>query len=209
DSGAVRAGERGAAAPAREDEGEGAKGRSEFRAQSRGAGGRREALPPPALGRPGAARGHRARRGLGSFRAPGRRADGGSRPQVGRRDSRSPGASQPGVQEDDRHGDARSARCRARAPRAPPREGRAVGMSLLSLVLANLGRNKTRTILTVLSVFIALFLFCALRGVLDTLDSSVRVSSETRVISRNAISLIFPLPLSYRDRIATVPGVKS
>src|SRR5262249_43673098 len=122
---------------------------------------------------------------------------------------RSPGAPQPGVQEDDRHGDARSPRCRAGAPRAPPREGRAVAMSLLSLVLANLGRNKIRTILTVLSVFIALFLFCALRGVLDTLDSSVRVSSETRVISRNAISLIFPLPLAYRDRIATVRGVKS
>ena len=82
-------------------------------------------------------------------------------------------------------------------------------MNLASLVFANLGRNKVRTLLTVLSVFIALFLFCALRGVLDTLDASVRVSSETRLVTRNAISLIFPLPLAYRDRIAAIPGVKS
>jgi len=82
-------------------------------------------------------------------------------------------------------------------------------MKFASLVLANLGRNKVRTALTLLSVVVALFLFCTLRGVLDTLDSSIKVSSETRLVSRNAISLIFPLPLSYRDRIAAVPGVKS
>ena len=82
-------------------------------------------------------------------------------------------------------------------------------MNLVSLVLVNLGRNKLRTLLTVLSVVVALFLFCALRGVLDTLQASIKVGSETRLVSRNAISLIFPLPLSYRDRIASVPGVKS
>ena len=80
-------------------------------------------------------------------------------------------------------------------------------MNLFSLVLVNLGRNKRRTILTMLSVVIALFLFCSLRGVLDTLAESIRVGSESRLVSRNRISLIFPLPLSYRDRIAAVPGV--
>src|SRR5262245_10162833 len=82
-------------------------------------------------------------------------------------------------------------------------------MSLASLVLANLKRNKVRTLLTFLSVVIALFLFCTLRGVLDTLDASIRVSSNTRLVTRNAISLIFPLPLSYRDRLTAVPGVKA
>jgi putative ABC transport system permease protein len=82
-------------------------------------------------------------------------------------------------------------------------------MSLLSLVLVNLGRNKLRTLLTLLSIVVALFLFCTLRGVLDTLQASIRVGSETRLVTRNAISLIFPLPLSYRDRLATIPGVKS
>jgi len=81
-------------------------------------------------------------------------------------------------------------------------------MNLFSLVLVNLGRNKRRTVLTFLSVMVALFLFCALGGVLDTLAESIKVGSETRLVVRNAISLVFPMPLSYRERIAAVPGVR-
>jgi putative ABC transport system permease protein len=82
-------------------------------------------------------------------------------------------------------------------------------VSFLGLVLVNLGRNKLRTLLTFGSVVVALFLFCALNGVLDTLQAAIKVGSETRMATRNAISLVFPLPLSYRDRIAAVPGVKA
>jgi putative ABC transport system permease protein len=82
-------------------------------------------------------------------------------------------------------------------------------MNLFSLVLVNLGRNKVRTTLTMASVVVALFLFCALRGVLDTLAASIRVGSEARLVTRNAISLIFPLPLAYRERLIAVPGIKS
>ncbi len=81
-------------------------------------------------------------------------------------------------------------------------------MNLMSLVLVNLGRNKRRTILTTLSVVIALFLFCSLRGVLDTLAASIKVSSEARLVTRNATSLILPLPLSYKQRLEAIPGVK-
>jgi len=82
-------------------------------------------------------------------------------------------------------------------------------MSFGRLVWVNLMRNKLRTLLTVASVFVALFLFCALWGVLDTLHGAIQIGSETRMATRNAISLVFPLPLAYRDRIAAVPGVKS
>ena len=82
-------------------------------------------------------------------------------------------------------------------------------MNLLSLVFVNLGRNKIRTILTFLSVVVALFLFCALGGVLDTLAESIKVGSETRLVTRNKISLVFPLPLAYRQRIEAVPGVRA
>ncbi len=81
-------------------------------------------------------------------------------------------------------------------------------MNLFTLVLVNLGRNKRRTILTLLSVVVALFLFCALGGILDTLQASIKVGSQSRLVVRNAISLVFPMPLAYRDRIAAVPGVK-
>jgi putative ABC transport system permease protein len=82
-------------------------------------------------------------------------------------------------------------------------------MSFLALVLVNLGRNKRRTVLTVLSVMVALFLFCTLRGVLDTLEASIRVGSESRLVTRNKISLIFPLPKTYVERIRALPGVGS
>ncbi|MEO5987939.1 MAG: FtsX-like permease family protein [Candidatus Eisenbacteria bacterium] len=82
-------------------------------------------------------------------------------------------------------------------------------MNLFSLVLVNLGRNKLRTFLTLASVTVALFLFISLRGVLDTLHSSIEVGSRQRLITRNAISLVFPMPQSYGNRIAAVPGVRS
>ena len=81
-------------------------------------------------------------------------------------------------------------------------------MNLLSLVLVNLGRNKRRTVLTLMSVAVALFLFCALGGVLDTLKDAVQFGSESRLATRNAISLVFPIPLAYREKIAAVPGIR-
>jgi len=81
-------------------------------------------------------------------------------------------------------------------------------MHLFSLVLVNLGRNRLRTLLTMSSITVALFLFCALGGVLDTLRDAIRFGSESRLATRNAISLVFPIPLSYRDKIAAVPGIQ-
>jgi putative ABC transport system permease protein len=76
------------------------------------------------------------------------------------------------------------------------------------LVLVNLSRNLLRTLLTVGSVTVALFLFCTLGGVLDTLKAAADAGSRERLATRNAISLTQWLPGSYQDRIATVPGVR-
>lgn len=81
-------------------------------------------------------------------------------------------------------------------------------MGYVGLVFVNLGRNMRRTILTTLSVMVGVFLFCALGGVLDTLQEAIKVGSLSRLVTRNKISLIFPMPFSYRDRVAAVPGVK-
>src|SRR3989442_1118170 len=51
-------------------------------------------------------------------------------------------------------------------------------MHLFSLVLVNLGRNRLRTLLTMSSITVALFLFCALGGVLDTLPGIQRVAVQ-------------------------------
>lgn len=79
---------------------------------------------------------------------------------------------------------------------------------MLQLVFVNLFRNPLRTFLTMASVTVAIFLFCALGGVLDTLKESIQVGSETRLVTRNKVSLVFPLPVSYRARLEAVPGVK-
>ncbi len=69
-------------------------------------------------------------------------------------------------------------------------------------------RSKRRTFLTMLSVMVALFLFCTLRTVITSFQASVDFAgSAAHLITRNATSLIFPVPLAYRERIAAVPGV--
>ena len=81
-------------------------------------------------------------------------------------------------------------------------------MSFLSLVIVNLNRNWLRTLLTQGSVMVALFLFCTLGGVLDTLKAAADAGSRERLATRNAISLTQWLPGSYQDRIAALPGVQ-
>jgi putative ABC transport system permease protein len=81
-------------------------------------------------------------------------------------------------------------------------------MTLTGFALRNAFlRNKTRSLLTLLGVIIAAVAFIFLRTVLAAWYASSDASSADRVVSRNAISLIQPLPLSYADRVAQVPGV--
>ena len=47
-------------------------------------------------------------------------------------------------------------------------------MKFLPLVLANLGRHKRRTFLTIASVALALFLFASLRTVVTTLERAAQ-----------------------------------
>lgn len=81
-------------------------------------------------------------------------------------------------------------------------------MNFLSLVFVNLRRNWIRTLLTMASVMVALFLYCTLGGVLDTLNAAKDSGSRERLATRNAISLVQSIPGSYQDRIAAIPGVQ-
>jgi putative ABC transport system permease protein len=80
-------------------------------------------------------------------------------------------------------------------------------MRYLPLFLANLGRKKTRTALTLGSFMIALFLFCLLVCVQNGFDSAIEVAGADRLIVTNRSSFIVPLPYAYRDRLAKVPGI--
>ena len=81
-------------------------------------------------------------------------------------------------------------------------------MKFLPLVFANLGRHKLRSILTICSVALALFLFASLRSVTTTLQSGAEVSSASRMITQNSTAFVIPLPQSYAARLAAVPHVE-
>ena len=80
-------------------------------------------------------------------------------------------------------------------------------MFILKLLFKNAFRRKLRTFLTLLSISIAIMAFGLLRTVVSAWYSGVETSSASRLITRNAVSLIFPLPLAYKDRIRQVEGV--
>ena len=81
-------------------------------------------------------------------------------------------------------------------------------MQILKLLIRNSFRHRLRTSLTILGVAIAILAFGLLRTVVDAWYIGVESSSATRLITRNAVSLVFFLPLSYREKIRQVPGVK-
>ena len=82
-------------------------------------------------------------------------------------------------------------------------------MRFLPLVLANLGRHKRRTFLTIASVALALFLFASLRTVVTTLAATAQFGGARRLVTTNATGIVFPLPLAYANRLKAVPGVEA
>ena len=82
-------------------------------------------------------------------------------------------------------------------------------MFLLKLLLRNAFRHRLRTALTVTGIAVAILAFGMLRTVVDAWYVGVEASSATRLVTRNSISIIFPLPLSYDEKIRQVDGVKA
>jgi putative ABC transport system permease protein len=81
-------------------------------------------------------------------------------------------------------------------------------MKFSRIILANLFRKKVRLLLTIGSFAVALFLFTFL-GVVRDAFSRTDLASADRLVIINRTSIINPIPLSYRDKILRIPGVKS
>ena len=80
-------------------------------------------------------------------------------------------------------------------------------MELVKLLFRNVLRHKLRGMLTIVGVGVAVMAFALLQTVVGAWHAGVEASSANRLITRHAVSFVFPLPLAYRDRIAQVPGV--
>jgi putative ABC transport system permease protein len=77
------------------------------------------------------------------------------------------------------------------------------------LIFANLFRKKVRLLLTLGSFAVALFLFVFLAVIKDAFGRGSDVAGADRLVIINRVSIIQPLPLSYRDKIMRIPGVKA
>ncbi len=80
-------------------------------------------------------------------------------------------------------------------------------MNLIKYVARNTFRHKLRTGLTILGMAIVVLAYCLLKTVVAAWYAGVEASSPNRLITRNAVSLILPLPIAYLNRIKEVPGV--
>src|SRR5688572_28696962 len=82
-----------------------------------------------------------------------------------------------------------------------------ISMKHLHILFGNLRRKKVRTILTVGSFAVAMFLSGVLAVVRLAFQAGVEIAGVDRLIIINRISIIQPMPLAHRDRILRLPGV--
>ena len=78
---------------------------------------------------------------------------------------------------------------------------------MLKLTWRNTIQHPLRAALTILGIAVAVLAFALLRTMVAAWYSGVNAASPTRLVTRNAISLIFPLPIAYLPKIRAVPGI--
>jgi putative ABC transport system permease protein len=81
-------------------------------------------------------------------------------------------------------------------------------MKYLPYILKHLRKNWIRTSSTVLGIAVCIFLICTLQTILAAIGYSIQSASAERLWTRNAVGLVFNMPLAYKPRIASVPGVE-
>ncbi len=79
-------------------------------------------------------------------------------------------------------------------------------MQIVKLLYRNTLRHKLRTFLTILGLTVAILAFGLLRTVISAWYAGVEASSATRLITRNAVSLVFYLLLSLQGK--NPPGLR-
>ncbi|MGH6623132.1 MAG: ABC transporter permease, partial [Burkholderiaceae bacterium] len=82
-------------------------------------------------------------------------------------------------------------------------------MFFIKLVFRNVFRAKLRTSLTIVGLIIATLAFGLLQTVVRAWYAGADAASATRLITRNAISLTFAMPVYYREKIRGIPGVSA
>jgi putative ABC transport system permease protein len=82
-------------------------------------------------------------------------------------------------------------------------------MRYLGLIWSNVWRRRIRTTFTLLSIFIAFLLFGIVMAVRSAFSLGVEVAGIDRLVLINKVTLIMPLPISYKQKIESTPGVEA
>jgi putative ABC transport system permease protein len=82
-------------------------------------------------------------------------------------------------------------------------------LGYLPLIAKNCWRNRRRTTLTILSIAASL----SLLGIFMAIYAAFYFSEPTpeqalRLATVNKVSLVFPMPEAYREKIKRIPGVR-
>lgn len=77
------------------------------------------------------------------------------------------------------------------------------------LLWKNLLGHPVRSLLTVGSVAVAVFLVCMLHAVTSGLTRTLSAAASNRLLVQSAVSLYVDLPLSYQQKMAQVPGIEA
>lgn len=78
----------------------------------------------------------------------------------------------------------------------------------LPLVWKNLGRNKTRSVLTGAAIALAIALVCLLRTMPAGLDAFLnQIAKNNRISTHNEAGIVYSLPYAYLQKVRSVPGV--
>lgn len=81
-------------------------------------------------------------------------------------------------------------------------------MKIFKLIFKNVMRHPLRTLLTFLGIAIVTFAFGFIRTAISAWYAGVEAAASNRLVVINSTSLMFPLPVSHREKIAQIPGVE-
>jgi putative ABC transport system permease protein len=82
-------------------------------------------------------------------------------------------------------------------------------MKYFKLLRVSLFRKKIRTTLTIASFAFAMLLFGLLTIIRLGFNQGLEMAGADRLIVMNRVTFVQPLPMSYRDRMAQIQGVKT
>jgi putative ABC transport system permease protein len=82
-------------------------------------------------------------------------------------------------------------------------------MKFIHLIWSNLKRKKLRTLLTLLSIFVAFALYGLLCTIKEAFTAGVTMAGADRLLVRHKVSLIMNIPASYKERMERIPGIAS